>query len=257
LQDTQVHLNNDEKEVSMSTTNGSITADSYAPLVQQLYISYFGRPADPAGLKNFSEQLFAMKAPQDLGGVLTTMKTDVGLKTLVNSFGTSEESTTLYGNDVMDFTIAIYINVLNRLPDYEGLMFWSGEIKAGRLTQAAAAVSIAEGAMARAGDDAKLLLNKEIISTNFTKSLDTPTELLAYVGNSAAVVARSILLSVTAHTDPATFDLSQFLTGAPTIPIFDLPGDELAMGAVDGIEVSLIGNTGLPAFDAAPLPFLV
>jgi hypothetical protein len=238
----------------MSPAYGSITADSYAPLVQQLYISYFGRPADPSGLKNFTGQLFAMKAPLDLGGVLTAMKTDTALKALVNSFGTSDESVTLYGSDVVDFTIAVYINVLNRVPDFEGLKFWSGEIQAGRLTMASAAVSIAEGALARAGDDAKLLMNKEIISTNFTKSLDTPTELLAYVGNSAAVVARSILLTVTANTDTAAFDLSQFLTGYPINPTASQLGGESAIGIIVDTEVALIGNAGMPAFDGAPMP---
>ncbi len=237
----------------MSPLNGNITADSYTTLVQQFYISYFGRPADPLGLKNFTEQLSAMQAPLELGGILTAMKTNAGLKSLVNSFGTSSESVAFYGSEVMDFTLAIYVNVLNRLPDYEGLTFWSGEIKAGRLSMSSAALSIAEGALARAGDDAKVLTNKTIISTNFTKSLDTPTELLAYVGNSAAVMARSILLTVTAKTDPLTFDLSQFLTSYATPQTYEAPSNEAAIVQADAVEITLIGNAGQPNFDGGQL----
>lgn len=220
----------------MSPSNGSMPADSYTSLVQQFYISYFGRPADPLGLKNFTEQMAAMQAPLDLGGVLTQMKTDAGLKALVDSFGNSAESTTLYGNDIIDFTIGVYVNTLNRTPDYEGFMFWSGEIRSGRLSKSAAALSIVEGALARGGADATILTSKSIISTNFTKSLDTPTELLAYVGDSAAVMARSILQTVTVNTDPQAFDLAQFLTGYPV--------------QADGAEVTLVGNGGLAALDA-------
>jgi hypothetical protein len=237
----------------MSPAYGN-TAASYESLVQQFYISYFGRPADPLGLRNFTEQLSAMQAPLDLGGVLTAMKTNPGLKTLINSFGTSDESTLLYGSDIIGFTSAIYTNVLNRAPDFDGLMFWAGEIQAGRLSKSAAALSIAEGAMTRAGDDAKILSIKNIISTKLTNSLDTSTELLAYVGNSAAVVARSLLMTVTVNTDPQTFDISHFLTGFPIFHPYSAPGETSGIAPVDGVEATLIGNAGLPAFDAPQAP---
>lgn len=46
-----------------------MAAQDYTAVVQQLYMSYFGRPADFYGLKNFSEQLDAMGAPKTFAEV--------------------------------------------------------------------------------------------------------------------------------------------------------------------------------------------
>ena len=43
-----------------------MAAIDYAGVVQQLYVTYFGRPADYFGLQNFEAQLAALKAPTNL-----------------------------------------------------------------------------------------------------------------------------------------------------------------------------------------------
>ncbi len=186
-----------------------MAAADYTSLVQSIYISYFGRPADTFGLANFSAQLDALKAPTTVNGLTAAYKTNAGVKTLVDSFGSSAESIALYGNDTVAFVSAIYNNVLNRAPDFDGLVFWVNAINSGSLTKANASLAIMAGAInntsAQGQIDAAVLANKVVIATNFTAAIDTGAELNAYNGNAAAAVAREMLKSVTATTTPAAF----------------------------------------------------
>ncbi|MBA5608606.1 DUF4214 domain-containing protein [Duganella sp. FT3S] len=203
-----------------------MAAADYTALVQQIYISYFGRPADLIGLKNVSAQLDALHAPTDLAGLLTASKTNAALATLINSFGTSTESVSLYGTDTLAFVSAVFVNVLNRAADFSGLLFWAGEIDAGRLSKGAAALNIALGAMQNTSAqgllDAAVLANKTTIATNFTNALDTTDEILAYQGAAAATAARNMLSTVTSTTVPADFQstvtstLSSLVSSATT-----------------------------------------
>ena len=82
----------------------AVQAD-YNSAVQQLYVSYFGRPADFYGLDNFTKQLAAI----DTTGTLVDFKTLAGaanaasptspLGKLINSFSGSPEAAALYGTD--------------------------------------------------------------------------------------------------------------------------------------------------------------
>ncbi|MDL2356711.1 MAG: hypothetical protein QFF03_15780, partial [Pseudomonadota bacterium] len=85
-----------------------MAAADYKGLVEAIYISYFGRPADTLGLTNFSAQLDALKAPLTVTALNTAYKTSASLRTLIDSFGASAESTALYGTDNVAFVSAIY-----------------------------------------------------------------------------------------------------------------------------------------------------
>ena len=71
---------------------------SYSSLVQELYVAYFGRPADYYGLQNFETALAAANAPTDPAALALAYSTNAAVKSLVDSFGTSAESTALYGS---------------------------------------------------------------------------------------------------------------------------------------------------------------
>src|SRR5690242_10352443 len=126
-----------------------MAAADYTSLVQSLYISYFGRPADTFGLANFSAQLNTLAAPTTLAALQAAYGTTPALKNLVDSFGASAESTNLYGAsgvDTVKFVTSIYNNLLNRAPDFDGLVFWVNAINSGQLTRANASLSIAAAA---------------------------------------------------------------------------------------------------------------
>jgi len=191
-----------------------MAAQDYTSVVQQLYVSYFGRPADYYGLQNFSAALDKMGAPKDFAAVQAAVQADkagtTDLSKLVNSFNSSPESVALYGNDnsqigISKFVNAIYQNVLGRDADKAGFDFWVNAITTGELTKANAAAAITQAAMTNTSDqgkiDAMTVSNKLAVATSFTTALDTPAEITSFSGDAAAAAARSLLLGVNSSTN--------------------------------------------------------
>jgi hypothetical protein len=207
----------------------SVISPGYKPIVQQLYISYFGRPADTGGLASFQEQLVALKGPIDLQEMDASYRTSAAIRALVDSFGSSAESAALYSGDNTVFVTAIYRNLLNRSPDASGLAFWVGAINSGSLTRANASLSIMAGALSNTSDlgklDAALIQRKVTIGSNFTDALVNAT-VNGYSGDAAAAKARAMLANVTATTDIAAFQstidalITDLAQGPPPLAVF-------------------------------------
>lgn len=181
--------------------------DDYNNVVEQLYVAYFGRPADIEGLTNFKAQLAANGAPKDIAGLDTAYNTTPAIKELIDAFGTSAESARLYGSgDTTSFVTAIYNNVLNRAPAQSGLDFWVSAIDSGFLTRGRASLSIMAGALANTTDqgriDAELVTKRIEVATNFTHALPNAD---VYKGPTAAANARNMLAQVTGATDVTAF----------------------------------------------------
>ena len=196
------------RKVALADTQPHAPTDYYQ-VVQQLYISYFGRPADTSGLSNFATQLSQLNAPTDIQELNTAYNTNSSIRALIDSFGNSDESQALYSGDNAAFVIAIYNNLLSRAPDAEGQAYWVGNINSGVLTRANASLSIMAGALinqtAQGLLDAQLIRNRVSVGQTFTADLDTQTEISAYSGNQAAATARNMLSQVTANTDVTAF----------------------------------------------------
>ena len=187
-------------------TSASSGASAYETEVQQLYIAYFGRPADPAGLANFSAALQADNAPTDITSLAAAYGSNPTLQSLINSFGTSAESQALYGSgSTTDFVTAIFQNVLGRAPAASGLAFWTNAIDSGSLTQADAALAIMSGAetntTAQGQIDATLIANRVSVAQDFTAAVSASL----YAGPAAAAGARTMLATVNSTTDVSAF----------------------------------------------------
>ncbi len=180
-------------------------ASAYTTILQQFYLAYFGRPADPVGLNTAAASLAAAGAPTTLAGLLSSANPTV--VALINGFGTSAESTALFTGGTTARVTAIYQNVLNRNPDVGGLLYWSGEIDSGRLSLARVALAVIE-AGARDVNDGPLVTAKTNVAISYTASLDTVAEINAYNGTAAAASARTLLSTVVATTTTATFQAS-------------------------------------------------
>ena len=191
-----------------------MAAQDYIDVVQQLYVSYFGRPADYYGLQNFSAALDKMGAPKTFDEVQAAVQADKAgtteLSKLVNSFNSSAESVALYGSDnsqigIGKFVNAIYQNVLGRDADKAGFDFWVNAITTGVLTKANAAAAITQAALTNTSDQGKLdaltVQNKLAVAKAFTTALDTPAEITSFAGDAAAAAARSLLLGVNSSTN--------------------------------------------------------
>ncbi|MGB9110478.1 MAG: DUF4214 domain-containing protein, partial [Telluria sp.] len=151
--------------------SGIIANNSYAALAQQLYLAFFGRPADPAGLAFYVDALAKSGAPQDLRSLADAYGRDAGIRTLVNGLSGSAEARALYGDDPPRLIAALYRNGFNRDADPEGYAYWLDTIRNQRLDPAAAVLSILAGAQ---GSDLATFQRKVEASTMFTASVDTP-----------------------------------------------------------------------------------
>ena len=197
----------------MKTGATAYQASDYQAAVQYLYLAYFGRPADPTGLTNFENALLAANAPPDIGSLAAAYATNPQVKTLIDSFGTSKESQTLYGSgNSSAFVTAVFQNVLGRAPQSSGLTYWSGAIDSGSLSQGNAALSIMAAALtngsAQGQLDAQLIGQRLSEAESFTAQVSLQGATADYSGASAAAAARSLLGSVTATTDPVAFSTS-------------------------------------------------
>lgn len=180
----------------------------YTNVLQQFYIAYFGRPADPIGLNSAATALNAAGAPATTQGLVNAYSTNATVRTLVDNFGSSAESQALYGavttpDTIANFVTQIYLNVLDRAPDTAGLLYWSGEIASGRLIPSRVALTILDAATRTA--DATTVANKLAVASNFTTALDTAAEIAAYSGNEAAAIARAMLSNVDGTTNVTAF----------------------------------------------------
>ncbi|HEY8023677.1 MAG TPA: DUF4214 domain-containing protein [Burkholderiaceae bacterium] len=177
---------------------------SYSTAVQELYVAYFGRPADYGGWFNFQAALSNADAPTDLAGLATAYNSNAAVKTLVDAFSTSEESQALYGTvtgNATAFVNAIFENMFGRAAGPAGLQFWSNAITSGVLTASDAALSIAAGAVANTSAqgvlDAATLSNKTAAAQVFTNLLaDNVYDSASYRGPFAAEIGRALVSAV-------------------------------------------------------------
>ena len=158
----------------------------YLDRVQEIYIGYYQRPADPQGLLYWAAQLDAN------GG---------NLDSIINAFANSAESQALYGNITsanIDTVINnIYEALFGRAADATGLAYYHNGFVAGTFSPATIMLNILDGAQ---GTDLVTLENKVTAADEFTKTIDPNLdgrELQAtYSGNADAQAARTWLAGV-------------------------------------------------------------
>jgi S-layer protein len=200
-------------------------AADYVQVAQQLYVSYFGRPADLFGLNDMTAALAGSGAPTDIAGFKAAYSTNNTVKSIIDNFGNSPESTALYSGDNTSFITAIFQNVLNRDPLIAGLTYWVKALENKEMSRAEAATQILAAATKEGGSatDAATVANKVTVATNFTTAIDTAAEVNAYKGAAAAAAARAMLHTVDNTTVAADFQatvestLATLVTGA--IPV--------------------------------------
>lgn len=190
---------------------------SYETLVQELYLAYFGRPSDYFGLQNFEFALANAGAPTDAVGLGAVYKSNSAVTTLVDSFGKSTESTTLYGGgSTSDFVNAVFTDLFNRPAAAAGLLFWTNAIDTHEVSSGQAALSILEGALQNSSQqglvDQQTIANKLAVSENFTLALGSSSStIVAYAGPTAAADARLMLSQVNATTNPDAVNVQQVI----------------------------------------------
>jgi hypothetical protein len=198
----------------------------YKDVVEQIYVAYFGRPADAGGLAYFEAQFLAAGAPTTLAELSVAYGANPAVKALVDSFSASAESAALYSGDNDAFIQSIYLNLFNRAADSAGKAYWADMINRGLVTRANAAVSVMAGAQST---DSAIVRNKTQVAATFTAGLDTDAKAKAYSGLGANAFIRSVLRLVSDTTDllvfQATLDsaITDLIVPVVTVPVVTLP----------------------------------
>ncbi|GEK48326.1 hypothetical protein HPA02_26090 [Bisbaumannia pacifica] len=147
-------------------------------LAQQLFVAYYGRPADAAGQEFWAEEIDAN------GGDASA---------IINLFGTSAEFEARFGDLTNEELVNnLYQQLFGRDAEQAGLDFYVGELEAGNTTLAAIALEILTGAQ---NGDADAVAKKVAAAQEFTDLAGD-----AYAGNDAAEIAKDFLSGVDADT---------------------------------------------------------
>ncbi len=171
-----------------------MAAAQYFEQVQKIFIAFYQRPADPAGLKYWAQRVDA--AGGDFGAV-------------IDAFAASPEAVALYG--AIDATTIgtvidqLYLALFNTIPDAAGKKFYVDGFIAGTFTAGTIALNVLNGAT---GDDAVAVANKVQVANDFTQQVDgrpltdayfgSGTGFnVTYAGDADAQAARDILKGVT------------------------------------------------------------
>jgi hypothetical protein len=154
--------------------------------LQQLYLAYFGRPADPGGLAYYTSQA------------------GLSIWDVASAFSASPESQSLYGPAFGESEIQrIYHNLFNRDAEADGVLYWSHQVASGKLTAAGAALGILLGAQ---NGDAVTIANKLLVAGAFTAAVKSPEQVGGYSGDLAAGAVRDYFSGI--GSDPKSAALA-------------------------------------------------
>ena len=135
-----------------------MAAAAYFDQIQKIYIAFYQRPADPAGLRHWADKV------NDAGGDLSP---------LINTFATSPEAVRLYGtidaSTIGSVIDSLYLALYDRAPDTAGRQFFMDGFSTGVFTPASIALAVLAGARS---SDAVAIEHKLQVANEFTQQVD-------------------------------------------------------------------------------------
>ncbi len=188
-------------------------------LLQELYIAWYGRPADPEGLSFYGNAL-------DNG---STTINDIAFE-----FANSSEGQIFINLGTNAFLSAVYLQSFSR--GYDNAVgadgtFWYDAIESGATTKELAMVQILQGA---GGSDYTALSNKVIVAKTYTEAVTNDNKI--YSGNIAALEASFVIDRVTSDSSTVSPGNTAAQTAVDNLPFGNIvDGDNITTGAgVDG-----------------------
>lgn len=194
-----------------------------------MYLAYYGRPADVAGLQYWTKRL-----EHDRGDI----------SVMINEFGASAEGRKLYQDlDVKTMIKVIYNRLFDRDPDTAGLDWWHTEIQSGRTSLVQASADIFWGAQP-GSHDYQLLEARLHAAQQFTDSLKNDPELGNwYHGNEAGNQVMSWLQTVRSMDTITDFVFVQHkfeIKASAPVRLFEQHGDNW-LGDIFAVDLNADG----------------
>jgi hypothetical protein len=195
-------------------------ATTYYENIQKLYVAYFNRPADTAGLAYWEGVVEAAKG--DTTAVSAAFAADTEYKAAYKDLSNA------------DIVNKVYQNLFGRDAESAGKAYWADLLDKKTITIDQVVTAIASGAQTT---DLTAYNNKVKAATAFTAALDTSAEQSGYSGDAANAIAKTFISSVTT-------DASLAAAIAPATL-----GATVAKSVAAGTTFSL--TSGLAALDVA------
>ena len=169
---------------------------TYDSTVNAFYVAFYGRPADPAGLAYWSQQLAQAK------GDFSVIK---------EAFANSQEATVRFSSTTAaDRVTEIYQQLFNRAPDAAGLSYWVDAVSKGHASMADVAIYVLQGAQ---DSDASLVDLRQKAAAAFTTHVAATGT--SYDGYEAIQAGQLLVKSVNATT--TTTDIDNMVTAASSL----------------------------------------
>lgn len=193
---------------------------NYVSKVQELYVAYFSRPADPDGLAFWTDLLEQQVVTHE---------------EIAAAFAeTAEYRATYFDTDHRVLVQEIYDNLFGRGPETAGLDFWVKALDSGAMTVDNMVTMVAAGAQ---GADQFAFNAKIGAAIAFTDRIDTPQEKAAYNGEAANMIAINYLAGV---KDLITGDLARD-PGSIDLAIARMSGSPAALDDIQLVGVAEAG----------------
>lgn len=165
----------------------------YFDTVQKIYIAFYQRPADPAGLQYWAGQADAAGA----------------IEPVLDAFAASEEAQNLYGaineSTIGDVIDAIYQALFNRAPDADGKQWYIAEFEAGNITAAGIMYAVLVGAQNEDLDN----VNAKVAAADLFTATVADAEVIYDADDEQA--ARDWLADVSAASAPSAAQVEAFV----------------------------------------------
>lgn len=217
-------------------------ATTYHRDIQKLYVAYFGRPADPAGLDYWEGIVEAANG---------------GTAAVSAAFAASAEYRSTYANMTTSQIVnAVYTNLFGRTAEAGGAAYWSGLLDNGTIS---IDNFVAEVARAALGTDLTAVNNKTTAAIAFTNALDTDAERAGYTIESLQL-AKDYIARVTTdstlafETSPANLNATiaaVVAAGTEFTLVGGLQGLQQAIAAKDAYLASITPEGAETATDAS------
>jgi hypothetical protein len=206
-------------------------ATTYYENIQKLYVAYFNRPADTAGLAYWEGVVEAAKG--DTAAVSAAFAADTEYKAAYKDLSNA------------DIVNKVYQNLFGRDAEAAGKAYWADLLDKKTITIDAVVTAIASGAQ---DTDLTAYNNKVKAATAFTAALDTATEQKGYSGDAANAVAKTFISGVT--TDASLAAAIAPATLGATVAKSVAAGTAFSLAS--GLEALTVANAAKAAFlDAA------
>lgn len=166
-----------------------------------LYVGYFNRAPDPAGLQFWIDQV---EAGRDTNTIAADFAASPEAKSLYPFLTTPDVSSPT------SFITAVYANLFNRAPDAAGQAFWEQQLSSGAVSPADAIDAIIKGATT--APDSTILANKNTVGLDFATDAGNTPGFTFDLNGASGNAAKNAISGVT--EDAATVTAAQAATDA-------------------------------------------